>query len=403
MPPVATDDFSVRATATLKALRRTTAEVLAACQGLDRAVDVAERLGLDRSLAWKIWQVGRGTKALPSFAHVPGRGGFRQFIDAAAARGNVSESTLADARAAYAAFEELTRVYAGDRASAGSMLGLLSDEGRSRLETAIRRDGYRSNAYFLGVQAATLYQLDLLLPPDAVHQRRVARVRGHFGLRRNRSNVPWVVSRSTLVSDDGPTPHLVRSPLRRDATPSADEIGPLLLREFSSNPLPQLARQRVREVTVEDVLLPGPLGQVGAADIVTGELIAWNSDARSEIDANTMAVTTPCERLCFDFIGPTSMVGGPTLKVHSTVQTEHPFAHPCEYLIPVTESFENLGDPMYAAPTPEIPHHGAIIDWALRESGVRSLPMTLWRVCMRFPPVPSCVAASYRLDQATTG
>lgn len=390
------DDFSHVATHTLKELRRTTASVLAACHGLERAVEVSDRLKLDRSLAWKIWQVGHGAKSLPSFAHVPGKGGFRQFLEAAT-RAGVPAGVVADAQQAYAGFEHLTKVYAGDRATAGSMLGVLSDEGRGRLETAVRRDGYRANAYFLGVQAAALYQLDVLhLRPD--DRRAVGRMRGHFGLRRNRVNVPWIISRSTLINSRGPSSDVERTALDRDSISPLDNPPSLIVREFSSKPLPALTRRTLGGVTVEDELLPGPVGQMGAADIVTGEYVTWPIDASSSLDAVTMAVATPCERLCYDIIAPAELIpGGLSLRVLSTVQMEHPFLHPTAYCIPVTESFEELGEPHTAAPTPEIPHHAEMIAWALRQSGVTRGPLRLWRLRMKFPPVPSCIAATYAL------
>lgn len=389
------DQFSDEATLTLKELRRATAEVLGGCHGLDRAVDVAHRLGLDRSLAWKVWQVGQGTKGCPSSAHVPGRAGYRRFLDAAG-RAGVLPEVIEHARAAYEKFEELTSTYAGDRATAGSMLSGLSEEGRTRMETAIRRDGFRANAHFLGVQAAALYQLDVLLPFVEHEPRRIVRVRGHIGLRRNRPNVAWVISRSTLVHRDGPSPSVSRVSLSGRQVTNGDL--PLILPEFCSRPLPPVERRVIAGVTFEDELQPGPVGQVGAVDVVTGERVEWQPRAGTLSDAVTMAVTTPCERLCFDVLVPEAIsAAGLSLSVHSTVQTEHPFLHCAAYLIPVPESLEELGPAGLAPSTPEIPRHGEMIRWTLAQAGLFEQPMRLWRLRMRFPPVPSCVAVTYRV------
>lgn len=394
--------FAAEATSTLCELRRATAGVLNALGGLDRAVRVASRLGLDRSLAWKLWKVAQGPGACPSVAHIPGRQGFRRFIDAAQAAG-VPRDRIRAAREAFERYTLLAATHAGDRAASDTLLGALSHEGRRRHELAIRRDGFRANAAFLGVQAAAMYQLDVLLPRDASESPDVIRVRGHFGLMRSRENVPWLLTRSTLVNADGPSPRLARVALKTRPYPDrarSDDGGlPVLLPEFSSHPLPPVRRRVVAGVTVEDELLPGPVGRTGAVDVVTGERVMQMPRRRAQQDAVTMSVTTPCERLCYDVAAPADLFAAePSLRVHSTVQSEHPYLRGPEFCtIPVIESLEALGPARAAPPTPEVPRHAELLDWTLHLADQPADSLLLWRVRMRFPPVPSCVAVTYRL------
>lgn len=421
--PAPDDAFSLEATDVLRELRRTTATVLGACRGVDRAVEVSAKLGIDRSLAWKLWRVGQGPGACPSPAHIPGKQGFLRFLDAAANAG-VDPVLIRDAKSAYERLEQLSETYAGDRASAGNMLGALTEEGRTRLETSLRRDAFRANAFFLAVQAEAMYQLDVILPrgdnPRAGLD--VVRVRGHYALRRNRPNVPWIVARSTAVDAQGPSANVRRSPLRAPASAEdlPDRPFPVLLPEFSTDPMPTVVRRLVAGVTVEDELQPGPVGQVGAVTIVTGERVsrdelAAHADpgrARARTDAVTMSVTTPCERLCYDVVIPEGLAAGPIrLRLHSTVQMELPYLRgPEAGVIPVSESFEDLGDVHLAPPVPEIARHAELLRWtmsrALSPPGAggdgpasQAPPMRfrLWRARMRFPPIPSCLAAAFDL------
>jgi hypothetical protein len=385
-------DFATVAEQTLRTLRRATAAVLAACGGLERAVDVATRFGLDRSLAWKVWHIGYGTGATPSPAHIPGRLGYARFLDAAGVAG-VGAEVIAEARASFAAFQQLLAHHAGDRATADSMLGVLTEEGRTRRETALRREACRANAYFLGVQASSLYQLDVLLAPEPGFMPDLVRIRGHFGLLRMRAGVTWRLARTTLMRADGPSGELHREPLLGG---DASEGG--LMPEFCSRPLPLVTRRVVDGVTVEDELAPGEVGQGGAVDVVTGEWISRMPRSKAVRDAVTMRVTTPAERLCYEVVAPPEVVERLTLRVHSTVQTEHPYMRAEDYdQIPVLESFEDLGPVADAPAAPEIPRQGAIMRWVLGAMWDRVRGSRVWRVRMRYPIVPSCLAAVYVL------
>lgn len=397
-----TDPFLAEAVATLLALRRATSAVLGECGGLDRAADLATRLGVDRSLAWKVWRVGRDTAGYPSPAHIPGSQGYEHFLRAATATG-VSEETINAARLAFAAFLRLTASHAGDRASVDLMLGRLTEEGRTRLEVSFRRDGFRANAYLLGVQAAALYQLDALVDAGPAFQPEVWRVRGHFGLRRTGSNGAWLIARSTLVDTEGPTNLLKRDPLMAPQS-HHDEVdrSPILLPDFCSSPEPMVIRRVIPPATVEDELRLGHVGQLGEVDVVTGERVHSMPPSQSARNAVTMNVLTPGKRLCYDVMVQRDLLDGArladwlSLRVHSTVQTDLPYLRGDDFAtIPVLEQFEDLGPASKAPEASEIPRQGAMLRWLLSRLPGGPDAYVLARLRMRFPPVPSVIAASY--------
>jgi hypothetical protein len=416
-PHDGSDPFLAEAGATLLSLRRATSAVLSECGGLDRAVHVSTRLGLDRSLGWKVWQVGRGSAGYPSPAHIPGAQGYEHFLRAARAAG-VAEETVVAARRAFAAFERLTASHAGNRASVDLMLGRLTDEGRTRLEVSLRRDGFRANAYLLGVQAAALYQVDALVDAGPRFHPEVWRIRGHFGLRRTGASGAWLISRSTRVDADGPTNMLQRDPLGSPPTPAPSALGdapgaaareaitsersPILLPQFCSSPEPVVIRRTIPPATVEDELRLGHVGQLGEVDVVTGERVHSMPPPQSSRSAVTMSVLTPGERLCYDVVVHRDLFAGSRLtdwlrlRVHTTVQTDLPYLRGDDFAtIPVPEQFEDLGAALDAPEAAEIPRQGVMLRWLLAQLPGGPGAYRLARVRLRYPPVPSVLAAGY--------
>lgn len=411
------DPFLAEAGATLLSLRRTTSAVLSECGGLDRAVHVSTRLGLDRSLGWKVWQVGRGSAGYPSPAHIPGAQGYEHFLRSARASG-VAEETIVAARRAFAAFERLTASHAGNRASVDLMLGRLTDEGRTRLEVSLRRDGFRANAYLLGVQAAALYQVDALVDAGPRFHPEVWRIRGHFGLRRTGASGAWLIARSTRVDAAGPTNMLQRDPLGAPSTPDqrtaadveraatsdagASERSPILLPQFCSSPEPMVIRRTIPPATIEDELRLGHVGQLGEVDVVTGERVHSMPPPLTPRSAVTMSVLTPGERLCYDVVVHRDLLAGSRLtdwlrlRVHTTVQTDLPYLRGDDFAtIPVPEQFEDLGSALDAPEAAEIPRQGVMLRWLLSQLPGGPGAYRLARVRLRYPPVPSVLAAGY--------
>lgn len=396
VPPAVTKSFETEAQVVLRRLRRCTAAVLGGVRGVSRAIDVADRLGLDRSLAWKVWRVAHGEHELPSTAHIPGHSGFYRFLQGAGLAGAGIES-IRDATEAFEQFERLAEQHAGDRATADIMLGALSEEGRERHELARRREAFRANTHFLGVQCRAIYQLDALLPAPAGFLPEVCRLRGHYGLVRTRANVPWLISKSTLVTPTGLEASVKREPLN-PATSGEQGLGYGMIPAFCSRPLPLVRRSQVDDYTVEDELEPGAVGGSAAVDVTQGERVS-NMPRRTPAatDAVTVPIFTPAERVCFDVIAHESLVEGvPLLKVNSTVHGDMPYRRGQDYdRIPVPEIFADLGSADGVGGAPEVPEHAAMLSWFLERLGHPPRDLRFFRARLRYPPMPCRIAAHY--------
>ncbi|QOJ00349.1 MAG: hypothetical protein HRU70_07535 [Phycisphaeraceae bacterium] len=396
MPGSGPIQFEASASQVLGGLRRAVSAVLSGLDGVSRAVDVADRLGIDRSLAWKVWRVSAGEGGLPSPAHIPGRAGFERFLKAARNAG-VGLGPVTEAREAYAAFGQLAGAHGGDRATADIMLGALTQEGKKRQEWSLRRDAFHANSHFLGVRCDTLYQADALLPPPPGYMPEVARLSVLSGFRRMRADVPWIISRSALATRDGLRP----SPRREPLEGGSESTG--LVERFCSLPTPGVIRRRPDASTVEDEIQPGPVGE--PVTVVLGERVSMMPFEPVPSDAVTMAVFTPAERLCYDVLIPEGMIEGtPELKVHSTVHGDTPHVRGREYdRIPVFEGFVDLGPARDIPAVASIPGHGALLGWFLERLGAPADRLRGFRAMLRYPPIPCRISGQYTFSASFPG
>lgn len=384
----------------LAQLRRATAAVLSRMPNpVQRPIDLAGALGLDRSLAWKLWQVARGEGQIPSPKHIPGRSGYRIFADAAVQRG-VDSALVTEARDAFDAFHRLGRAHAADRASMDILLGRFTAEGRSRHETALRRDMFRAQSDLLGVQARALLQIAVIYPDDQKgFMPQVALAKGHYGLQRTRKDAIWPVSQSTLVQAAGPNATHRRSTLGGGA--DASGASPLIV-EFCSRPTPDVRRRLTDEYMYEDELMPGPIGQAYATDIVLGERVSSIPWEATDHDAITMRVRTPNEHLCCDlWLHERVASAAPVeLEFYTLVNNPLPYARGDKRdRIPLREVISERGRGDRAAPAPEIPRHAELVDWVLNRVGQPASEFRVYRVQMRYAPIPICLTMTYGLRQ----
>src|SRR5712675_2354155 len=112
-PPVIS--FQEDLTAAFQEVRTALAELLATA-GADQGSlnDVSRRLGLNRSLAWKIGRVLGEDDIYTAIQHLPGEEGI-EILSAAMERVGAGSQSLNALRSAMARFDQVVRIHAGDR------------------------------------------------------------------------------------------------------------------------------------------------------------------------------------------------------------------------------------------------------------------------------------------------
>ncbi|MGD1915464.1 MAG: hypothetical protein ACFCBV_04680 [Phycisphaerales bacterium] len=221
-----------------------------------RAVDVAERLKIDKTLAWRLTKVAETAYPLSALASSPAPAGLRILLRSALKHG------LSDAGAAALerAIGQLERV-----------IGLVP-EGRSGLISAIagatsqseaadreaRRKIYQGAMHVFGMRIGVGYSCEIITPsatdPMSCDS---ATVSGWAELRRVRPGSPMLLTAfaSALAGDESAARWA--GSFRTLENEHSDDFGDYVLPEFSTQPLPALdIEPRDRQVLVR---LPGEL------------------------------------------------------------------------------------------------------------------------------------------------
>jgi hypothetical protein len=273
--------------------------------GLDgaRSSEIGRTLGLDKTLAWKVGRFAREEDPLSAARHMPGPAGIKILLDAAAGAGAPSDRIEA-VRQADAAFRQFVEARAGDLRTFEAMLVGSSRDNKAELEQ--RRAYYQSAAAVWGVRASAQFLMLALCPAgreDGMLD--VVQTSGFVRLERLRPNTPWIVRRLKTTTDDGQQQlSFARVPLDPSG---ASAVGALpLLREFCSDPPPQIRQFLGCDGVTYDELSPGPLGPSGAVTVITGELyraaLPSKRSADNRYGGYKLVVRTPVEHVVVDVL-----------------------------------------------------------------------------------------------------
>ncbi|MEO1583751.1 MAG: hypothetical protein AAFR96_04160 [Planctomycetota bacterium] len=275
--------------------------------GGSRAVDIARSLKLDKTLAWKLARFADDQDPCTAFKHLPGPGGVEIVVRAAEELG-VGEERLDAVRRADKDLRGLVRRHAGDRRTFEAMLAGARTDPQSEAEE--RKAFFRAGSAIWGVRASA-QMLTLVLRPSESDDSKLdcVQVSGFVKLERLRPDVPWVVRRLRVHSDDGsPFEPFERVPLDAEGA-SLGNGGdrPLsLMPAFCSKPLPEIRQRLGQNGWLYDELAPGHVGRRGAVTVLAGErylgaLPRYRDDDNTE-GRYVLTVRTPIEHVQLDLL-----------------------------------------------------------------------------------------------------
>lgn len=281
-----------------------------------RATEVGKRLGLDKTLAWKVSRFAEDD-AMSATRHLPGPGGIEIVIKAAESSG-VSRRRIDALRDADARLRAFMREHAGDRRTFEAMLA--GGDRDERVEQEERRAYYKAGSAIWGVRARAQFLMLALRPSETDRgMLDVLQVGGLLDLERLRSDVPWIVRRLRATTDTGDRYFKVR---REPVDPAGATAGGMpLLPEFCTQPLPEIRQNEASNGWIYDELAPGPVGRSGAVSIVTGEVYrSALPSVRSEENTHgryVLTVRTPVEHAQVDILFHESLThfGAPTASI----------------------------------------------------------------------------------------
>jgi len=380
-----------------------TSVIEAVCSGGPRAHEIAEAFRIHRKLGWQIWNVAYGRGRIGAIRHMPSRRGIQAWLKAAKETG-VPDDLLGQIEQASELFESLQHTHATDREMLEMMIESCDPRFDKRAEEKRRKQAFVGNSFIWGVRANTYLTTLVLHPSRREGYFDMARVHGLIGLVRMRPNVRWPFAQAVVHSGEGerfPTrePLVVSEFTRRSGVP--------LIPEFCSQPLPPVQRREGQYGMLEDELLPGPMGQTGESTVVTGEVVRelapkYKTQPGEDAMFGT-GVRTPCETLVYDHLVHRSVF--PKLERDLRVFSEliSPVSRDERDLLQVSEQIQDLGRGTARLRIAEIPRYMELMNVVLAKIGCKADDFSLFRVRMRYPPLPVAVMLHHDLPDPPDG
>jgi len=364
--------------------------------------DVSRRFKINRNLAWKIARILKANGSLEAFRHIPGADGMEIMLKKMDAAGADPES-IKNIRDAMLAFDKMVEVHVGDRATLELVLDSMAPRSSDQLETS-RKLAFRGNSGIWGIQAKTRLTTVMMAPnPDEPSLIDSVQLMGYFGFRRFRSAVccPLLMPHSWSVVDGTPTKvELAREALDPDAT---DTDGLHLMEEFCSGDLPQIASvnsgmaQRYR-------LARGPIGNLGAFDLVAGDVMRRHvpryADASNHTGEQSTSIVAPIENLVFDMIVHRDLAFALDPTVLTYGKEWEPGCAPEELediALPMNDEVSRLSGSPPVVTTPLVPRYSEMIDRVWERMAWNPKDFRGIRLHMKYPPLDSTVMLRFPL------
>ncbi len=402
MTPQATRTFEQGISAALMDVRRNVAEILSAVgANATRPRGLARRLGLDKTLAWKLSRIVGEEDAIAVLDHLPGKSGWEIAIGSLQDAG-ASAGAITSLRGALADVDQLIDVHCGDRETLEVMLhGMVG--GELEREEAGRKQAFLGNRAIYGVQAK-VQVCSHFIAPNAKDQSLIdsAIVTGLVGLRRLRRDSVWTVATMRQYSDDG-TALAVRD--LHPIDPRATEGVPLLI-DFCSSPLPTLKATPGLNGTTNYEMTEGPIGKSSAITCLTGRVSRGRfTRYRTETDryAEYMAtVRTPAEALLHDVFLHRDFLSTdePVVAVYRHLPDEprYPSGGRDQGIIRTSEPLVALEPGMSGAEYPDLPRYLEMLQYVFDQLGWDPAKFVGFRHRLRYPPMPSSSVIRYELE-----
>ncbi len=375
----------------LVGLKSAVTDILMALPGnLEQPRDVYKTLGIDRMIGWNIYKLHEIEDCFLSVRHIPRKAAFKGFLRAASRKG-VCDDLLSVADENFVLFENLVDMHAGDRPSMEMMLLAYSCEGTCQASIDHRKLAFTGNRFLYGLEASTRLTVSLFEPTDSPTDWKLILLKGSFGLRRNRPDIPWFYIHPRVFTEFEGNPHSPASipliePLEINALP--------YYIEYCNCSLPSVTSSSGFVQSVKEIF-PLETGNAGLMDLVFAEVLDLQKFVIDEQSSTSSKVITPCKFAAMDVIMPTSVVENSVFKprVVSSILDESDAYN--EELIDLARSILPVEPGFEILPTAElnslegVDNYGEIIQDLFKRRDLNPLNYSTVRISVPFPVVPS--------------
>ena len=370
--------------------------------GTPRAL--AQRLKLDKSLAWKIRKLVGESDPAAAVSHVPGPTGLQIFLRAAGVAGAPQKSIEA-VNDAVASFDQMVSVHSGDRSTLNIMLGHLAMDGQQQRLEAHRKYLFRGSSAVWGVHAKVHLMADFVAPAASGSELiDLANIRSFIDFRRLRPEVRWTMGGAAKCEDGGA---LVGMPVVESIDPRFEGPDAVpFLADFCSSPLPKLSLVHDRERVLYE-LVEGAVGNTGAVTCATGWLCReFATRYRSADDthgAHFIRLDTPAELLIQDLFvhRDLAFAMAPEVELYSVLSDASitPVMARTGTQIPFCESVTELGWGSAMVATPDVPRYVQLVEAVFDRAGWTDTDFCAFRFKMRYPPISTVAVLRYELAE----
>jgi hypothetical protein len=360
---------------------------------------LAREWGVNRQLSWKIVKVIQIYDAYVALQHLPGNEGLGILLKKAEQAG-VAAPLLDALKEAALAFDQLIETHCGDRAVFDIMGSDLSQAEPARQQQAnLRKQFFLGASSIWGAQTKVNLVSWFVCPsdgegPEARHVDLVS-IKAWIGFRRLRENLSWVMSRQMSRHDTGAWMPI---PAAEALDPRSDSKLPLM-RDFCSDPVPEFSVREDDGRTIVS-LAPGPVGTAGQVSCMFGKIHRRMPHFRSETDQFSKFMcdlNVPSELTIFDLFVHQSMAYAipPSVTLSSLMEPRDPGLD--RSLLPLHEALTELGAPLPAPLTLEVPRYQEMIDLVMARMGWAPEEFVGFRLRMNYPPLPAVLTMRYEL------
>lgn len=375
----------------LNGLKSAVTSILQALPGdLEQPRDVYKTLGIDRMIGWNIFKLHEVEDCFLSVRHIPRKAAFKGFLRAASRKG-VDDSLLDVAEDNFNLFEDLVELHAGDRPSMEMMLLAYSDEGSSQASLDHRKLAFTGNRFLYGLEARTRLTISLFEPTDSPSDWKLTLLKGSFGLRRNRPNIPWFYVHPRVFTEKDNMPH---SPESNPLAETIDGCSLPYYTQFCNCSLPSMTSRGGFVESVEEIF-PLETGNAGLMDLVFAEVLTLSKFFLDEESSTSAKVITPCHLAVMDVIMPAHIVENSHFipRIISSVLEESDTYN--EKVIDIARSILPMKPELEIKPTIEqdtldgVENYAEIIQDIFKRRDLNPLNYTTVRLFVQFPVIPS--------------
>ncbi len=385
--------FADEAKAAVHGLRRAFADLLFAMEAdPDGPQDISRRFGLDKTLTWRIARVIREEDAWEALHHIPRRPSVGLFLEAMKKAG-AKQELVDDVWGALSRFEQFVEIHSGDRDTLEMMASSKSRKSSAKRIEGFRKTAYDANSAIWGIRAKAQVNTHILMPGDNEGMLTIGTVCGLVDFRRLRANTPWAIA--SITAWDGHEVNNVSGEIFQPIDKSVKKHEAPLLREFCSQPLPDMRVIEQPKGIFRYMLAEGPVGNTAAATVFLGYLqqnaVPSTRVYAEEIGEHGAYLSTPVEEFIHDIFihreldfakSPVAAVysqlpGGPLYPSYREAAT-----------MPLPQDVIDFGCPPEMT-TPEIHAYRDMISTATHRAGFPLEDFHAYRYRLRFPPIPT--------------